>query len=121
MENLGRRLQQRTQPGPAPNSQSPNHNPRIHPPPPGIDLKQYDDDGRFGYGEGKQIKLQFRIAKSAGFHLLECPLSHDQTVLELPDAYEITATVVESARLEWWLRGFGGAVTGVCREPVPVG
>jgi len=50
--------------------------------------------------------------------LLESPLSADQVVEELPDAYEITATVVDSAMLERWLRGFGEAVTYVQRKPL---
>jgi hypothetical protein len=50
--------------------------------------------------------------------LLESPLSTDQEAVELDDAYEITATVVDSAMLEWWLRGFGDAVSDVSREPV---
>lgn len=78
-----------------------------------FDLKQYDDDGRFGYGDGQRVRLSFRIEKEAGLHLLESPLSADQTVVELEDAYEITATVVDSAMLEWWLRGFGEIVSYV--------
>jgi predicted DNA-binding transcriptional regulator YafY len=80
-----------------------------------FDLKQYDDDGRFGYGNGERIRLSFRIEKGAGLHLLESPLSADQQVVELEDAYEITATVVDSDMLEWWLRGFGEAVSAVNR------
>lgn len=81
-----------------------------------FDLKKYDDDGRFGYGEGESIRLSFRIEKDAGLHLLESPLSADQQVVELEDAYEITATVVDSDMLEWWLSGFGNAVTRVVRS-----
>jgi len=84
-----------------------------------FDLKQYDADGRFGYGEGKHIRLSFRIEKEAGLHLLESPLSMDQQVVELDDAYEITATVVDSAMLEWWLRGFGEAVRKINKNPLP--
>jgi predicted DNA-binding transcriptional regulator YafY len=76
-----------------------------------FDLKQFDDDGRFGYGDGTQIRLSFRIEKGAGLHVVECPLSADQRVVELDDAYEITATVVDSALLDWWLRGFGAAIS----------
>lgn len=83
-----------------------------------FDLKRYDDDGRFGYGEGKHVRLRFRIEKEAGFHLLESRLSTDQHVVELDDAYEITATVVDSAMLEWWLNGFGKAVSDVRMEAV---
>lgn len=81
--------------------------------PKGFDLKKYDDDGRFGYGNGQRIRLSFTIEKEAGLHLLESPLSADQQVVEREDAYEITATVVDSAMLGWWLSGFGESVTNI--------
>ena len=56
--------------------------------------------------------------KDAGHHLLESPLSEDQQVTELEDCYEIAATVVDSAMLEWWLRGFGDSVSDVRRGRV---
>jgi predicted DNA-binding transcriptional regulator YafY len=84
-----------------------------------FDLQQYDDDGRFGYGEGKRIRLTFRIEKEVGYHLLESRLSEDQQVKELGNIYEITATVVDSAMLEWWLRGFGEELTVISRKPLP--
>ncbi|MFZ4534945.1 helix-turn-helix transcriptional regulator [Propionivibrio sp.] len=88
--------------------------------PKNFDLKQYDDDGRFGYGHGERIRLNFRIEKEAGLHLLESPLSADQLAVELDDVYEITATVVDSAMLDWWLRGFGDAVSGIGKTPIPL-
>lgn len=84
-----------------------------------FDLKGYDDDGRFGFGEGKKVRLTFHIERDAGLHLLEAPLSRDQEVTELADGkLEITATVVDSAMLEWWLRGFGKSVTAVRKENI---
>lgn len=84
-----------------------------------FDLKKYDDDGRFGFGEGEQIRLSFRIERAAGLHLLETPLSTDQQAVELEDGWlEITATLVDSAMLEWWLRGFADAITDVQKCPV---
>ena len=80
-----------------------------------FNLQQFDDDGRFGYGDGKRIQLKFRISKEAGFHLLESPLSADQQVIERTDAYDVTATVVDSAMLNWWLRGFGDAISEIER------
>jgi predicted DNA-binding transcriptional regulator YafY len=80
-----------------------------------FNLKQFDDDGRFGYGDGTLIRLSFKIEKEAGLHIVECPLSADQQVVELNDAYEITATVVDSAMLEWWLRGFGDGMSDLKR------
>lgn len=86
--------------------------------PKGFDLKQYDDEGRFGFGDGKRIRLTFRIAKDHGHFLLESKLSEDQTVTEVDDDYAITATVVDSAMLEWWLRGFGDALSNVRRRKI---
>jgi len=86
-----------------------------------FDLKRFDDDGRFGFGEGEKIRLTFHIDKDYGLHLLETPLSHDQQVVEHEDGtLEITATVVDSAMLDWWLRGFGEAVSDVRKEKVGV-
>jgi len=85
--------------------------------PKGFDLQEYDDDGRFGFGEGRRIRLSFRISRAAGAHLLESPLSADQRVKEHDDSYLITATVVDTAQLEWWLRGFGNEVSDIRRIP----
>lgn len=84
-----------------------------------FDLKKYDEDGRFGFGEGEKICLNFIIEREAGCHLLESPLSNDQQVLELDNGkLKITATVIDSAMLKWWLQGFGDAVTDVQKYPV---
>ena len=74
-------------------------------------MAQYDDDDRFGFGSGKTIKLIFRIDKASGLFLTESRLSEDQGVVDLGEQLEFTATVVESARLVWWLRGFGKRMT----------
>lgn len=79
-----------------------------------FDLQKYDDEGRFGFGEGKQIQLTFCIKNQKGFHLLETPLSKDQQVRKVDEEWlEITATVVDSLMLEQWLKGFGNAVKDV--------
>lgn len=83
-----------------------------------FNFKQYDDDGRFAYGNGQKIRLRFRINKDAGLHIVECPLSLDQTVKETSAYYNISATVVDSAMLDWWLRGFGDEVSEIRREQV---
>ncbi len=83
-----------------------------------FDLRKYDDDGRFGFGEGTRIRLTFRIDKDAGLHLLESPLSEDQKHKDLGGQFEITATVVETAQLEWWLRGFGTQIRNIRRGAV---
>lgn len=84
-----------------------------------FNLKKYDDDGRFGFGEGHQIFLTFEIDRTAGFHLIESPLSLDQTHREIGnERLEFSATVVDSAMLKWFLAAFGEAVSNVQRQPV---
>ena len=78
-----------------------------------FDLQKYDDDRRFGFGNGKKIRLFFTIDKLAGNHLLETPLSLDQSVKDMGEQLRISATVVDSDQLDWWLRGFGDQVRGV--------
>lgn len=78
-----------------------------------FNLQKYDDEGRFGFGEGKRIKLSFQIEKDAGLHLLESPLSNDQEVKEFEDHFYISATVVDTAQLQWWLRSFGDLIQDV--------
>lgn len=83
-----------------------------------FDLQKYDDDGRFGFGEGERVQLTFCIENEAGFHLRETPLSQDQQVRDCGDGWmEVTATVVDSAMLQWWLRGFGESVREVNSKP----
>lgn len=79
-----------------------------------FDLKQFDDDGRFGFGEGKRVKLSFEIDRKAGFHLTESLLAEDQVVDVLSDGrMRITASLVDTVILDRWLKGFGAAVTKV--------
>lgn len=82
-----------------------------------FDLKRYDADGRFSFGEGRRIRLSFEIDRELGFIVQESPLSTDQVVEELPRTFKVTATVVESILLDRWLLGFGEQVTHIQRKP----
>lgn len=86
--------------------------------PKNFDFKRFDDEGRFGFGDGKKVRLTFRITKPEGAHLLESPLSTDQRAREIGGEYEISATVIDSDMLQWWLRGFGDAVSRVRRKMI---
>jgi predicted DNA-binding transcriptional regulator YafY len=89
--------------------------------PKNFSLKQFDEDGRFGYGDGERIRLSFRIEKGAGLHLLESPLSDDQKVKELDKTYDVTATVVDSAMLDKWIWGFGTQISRVKKKLINLG
>ena len=71
---------------------------------PKFNLKHYLAEQHFGFGNGKKIRLTFRIGKPYGFHLTETPLSIDQEITDEGETYLVRATVVESEMLNWWMR-----------------
>lgn len=82
-----------------------------------FNLQQYQDAGHLGFGNGEKVCLIFSIAKHAGFHLTETPLSKDQQILEESEHhYRIQATVANNDMLEWWLRKFGKDIWDIEKE-----
>jgi predicted DNA-binding transcriptional regulator YafY len=79
-------------------------------------LEKYDDDGRFGVGEGVPLCLEFKITEAAGRHLLESPLSVDQTISVEGQFMVVRATVIDTHQLQWWLQGFGDQISGVSKS-----
>lgn len=79
-------------------------------PPPGYDLDDRVSRGVWGFGPGTMASIELRFTREAGEHLLETPLSADQTAIEEGDAIRIRATVSDNPQLRWWLRGFGDGV-----------
>lgn len=68
-----------------------------------FDLDNVNEDLSFSDGPPKMVRLSFVIDKANGLHIVECPLSTDQQVVELDDGYEITATVADTDLLDRWL------------------
>lgn len=84
-----------------------------------FNLKHYQEQGNFGFGDGSMVKLTFSISHSAGFHLTETPLSKDQQILEETEAfYRIQATVPDNEMLTWWIRKFGTDIWDIEREVI---
>lgn len=77
-----------------------------------FDLKAYLNSGALDFGNRGPVRLRLRMQRDAAAHLHDTPLSHDQTVTSEGDGeYVIVeATVNDSDRLEWWIRGFGDLV-----------
>jgi hypothetical protein len=79
--------------------------------PDGFDLDRYIESGEFQYPVGPMIQLKAQFARSAAAHLVETPLSEDQTIENLnADHVLVTATVRDTAQLDWWLLGLGCSV-----------
>lgn len=81
--------------------------------PENFSLSQANEDLSFTDGSPKLVRLTFTIDKANGLHIVECPLSNDQQVVDVGDAYEVTATVVQTDVLDRWLTGFGDAISAI--------
>lgn len=81
--------------------------------PKGFDLDEYiKKEGAFQYGAvpGKTIKVILKFNQYAAKHLAETPLSDDQVIKPDGDHAIVSATVLDSGQLRWWLLSFGGYV-----------
>jgi len=79
--------------------------------PAGFSIDEAINSGKFGFGEGKQIRLEAIFYHGAGDHLFETPLSNDQVLTELENGnMKLIATVADTPQLTWWLLGLGDGV-----------
>ncbi|HWZ62465.1 MAG TPA: WYL domain-containing protein [Steroidobacteraceae bacterium] len=79
--------------------------------PNGFDLDRYIEEGEFQYPVGPMIQFKAKFQRGADAHLYETPLSEDQTIEKFDaDHVIVTATIRDTAQLEWWLLGFGSLV-----------
>jgi predicted DNA-binding transcriptional regulator YafY len=79
--------------------------------PKGFDLDVHIASGAFGFGGEQTVTLEAVFTKQAGDHLYETPLSADQNITALDDGrLRVTAKVVNTEQLRWWLLGFGERV-----------
>lgn len=79
--------------------------------PAGFSLDGYIASGAFGFGGEETIRLEAVFKNPSGDHLHETPLSVDQVLSTQNDGHlKLTATVVNTEQLRWWLLGFGERV-----------
>lgn len=79
----------------------------------GFNLDRYiEQESSFAYLlSDKPLKLKVRFENAAAFHLQESLLSKDQKLKKSGDEHvQLTATVVDSSEVRWWLLGFGDQV-----------
>ena len=77
-----------------------------------FDLATYDDEGHFAFGKGDPIQITLWVTPGLKLLLEESPLSRDQRISLAPegqDGFLLSATVVDSGLLVWWLRSQGRA------------
>jgi predicted DNA-binding transcriptional regulator YafY len=83
--------------------------------PDGFSLDGYIAGGAFGYPEsGATLLLDAVFTVQAAAHLAESPLADDQQIVPHGEGLvRVTATVLDTKELRWWLLGFGEQVTVV--------
>lgn len=78
--------------------------------PKGFKLSQYVDEGAFQFGGGRSIKLVARISDDLAKRLEETPLASNQKIKSTPNAIELSASVIDSWQLHWWILSQGAAI-----------
>lgn len=76
-----------------------------------FDLDCYVASGALDFGNGDKIRLEAIFTNDAAEHLHETPLSTGQKITPIDDErVKVTATVLDTSQLFWWLLGFGEQV-----------
>lgn len=81
--------------------------------PKGFKLAKYVDEGALQFGKGQVLKFVARIDESLAKHLVETPLSSNQKIKQVDGAYELSASVIDSWQLHWWILSKGAELTVV--------
>ncbi len=77
----------------------------------GFKLAQYVDEGALQFGKNGVVKLVARINETLAMHLAETPIAVNQKIKTTEDDIELTATVVDSWQLQWWVLSKGQSIT----------
>jgi len=83
--------------------------------PPGFDLDAFIAEGALQFGNGQTLRLEAWVSESLARVLDETPLAADQTLELVEDVHYLTASVLDSWQLRWWLLSQGDEV--IVAEP----
>ncbi len=76
-----------------------------------FNIDQTIDQGVWGFGSGEKTDVILAFRNGMGDHLLETPLSADQTAsIQADGRLHVSALVANTPQLRWWLMGFGDGV-----------
>ena len=78
--------------------------------PKGFKLSQYVDEGALQFGNGKALKLLARVDEGLAKHLTETPLSANQKLKPIDGGFELSASVVDSWQLDWWILSHSNSI-----------
>lgn len=72
-------------------------------PPAAFSLRRFVDDGALQFGDTRQIRLKAWISPMLGIQLADTRLSMDQQLQPVDDGFVLSATLMHSWRLRWWI------------------
>ena len=75
-----------------------------------FDLDAYIQAGGLHFGNGKTIRLSAWVSEGLARILEETPMSEDQSLKLDGDEIKLTATVMDSWQLTWWLMSQGDSI-----------
>nr|WP_282444886.1 WYL domain-containing protein [Idiomarina sp. ATCH4] len=78
--------------------------------PNGFKLSRYLNQGALQFSDGNVFNLQAYINNDLAGHLEETPISLDQEVARKASSNLLTATVVDSWQLRWWILSQGDKI-----------
>lgn len=79
-------------------------------PPQDFNLDAYIAEGEFQFGNGQTLSLAAWVSESLARVLEETPLAADQTLELVEGVHYLTASVLDSWQLRWWLLSQGDEV-----------
>ncbi|MBF38669.1 helix-turn-helix transcriptional regulator [Idiomarina sp. UBA4520] len=84
--------------------------------PEGFTLKGYLEKGALQFSDGNTFTLKARINDNLAMHLTETPLSDDQQITADGETNILTATVIDSWQLHWWVKSMGAQIEVLAPE-----
>lgn len=75
-----------------------------------FDLQSYIRSGALQFSQGEMIQLKARINSDLVNLLSETPISPDMQIKSIDEGHEITATVLNSWQLHWWVLSQADAI-----------
>lgn len=78
--------------------------------PANFDLDEYIRAGGLHFGNGKTIRLNAWVSPYLAKILEETPLSEDQKLTAEDDVVKLTATIMDTWQLTWWLMSYGANI-----------
>lgn len=81
----------------------------------GFDLDAYIAEGALQFGNGQTLRLEARVSESLARVVEETPLAADQTLALVEGVHYLSASVLDSWQLRWWLLSQGDEI--IVAEP----